>query len=438
MKRPYSFSRGGFIFEDPYAPQSASTETAFLPVFSVIPLIQHTGNKAYPIVFIGEYVKEGMLIGRGQGQGSANIHATVPGKIVRMVSWKTVDGIANEALVIRMEGSFERLGKKEPAYPWIDLPLSELHRLIVEYGIVEMDEGGKPVVDLFSDLAMEKEAITVVIRCVFDNPWFAADKALCNERLMAVVEGSLITAKSCKAQRIVYAVSYKEKLLIDNIRKTVQLLHNLLSINIPIAVVPVGNRYPQHNRRELELVLRDYEKKENALLGRLIMLCPSTASAVYDAVKFHKPILDRYVAVGGSAVRTPKVLKVRIGTRLRDVFEQCGGLIADPARIVIGSPLLGRTVLDLDEPVTKTSYAALVLLAKEIGGTVSRSCIDCGECRTVCPMGIDPEALYKQIISMPENPPSVDCHGCGCCEVVCPSRLPISTTIRAISKGAHT
>lgn len=438
MKKTYSFSRGGFVFEDPYAPQSASTETAFLPVLSVISLIQHTGNKAYPIVFIGEYVKEGMLIGRGQGQGSANIHATVPGKVVRMVSWKTVDGTVNEALVIRMEGSFERLGKKEPAYPWIDLQLSELQHLIAEYGIVEMDEGERPVVDLFDDLATEKEAVTVVIRCVFDNAWFAADKAICNERLMAVVEGSLITAKACRATSIVYAVSYKEKQLIDNIRKTVQILHNLYPVNTPIAVVAVGNRYPQHNQRELELVLRDYEKKENALLGRLFMLCPSTASAIHDAVKFHKPILDRYVAIGGSAVKTPKVLKVRIGTRLRDVFEQCGGLIADPARIVIGSPFLGRTVLDLDEPVTKTSYAVLALLAKEIGGTVSRSCIGCGECRAVCPMGIDPESLYKQIISMPENPPSVDCHGCGCCEVVCPSRLPISTTIRAISKGAHT
>ncbi|MDR2194853.1 MAG: SLBB domain-containing protein [Treponema sp.] len=438
MKKTYSFPQGGLVFEDPYAPpQGALTETAFLPVFSVIPLIQHTGNKAYPIVFIGEYVKEGMLIGRGQGQGSANIHATVPGKIVRMVSWKTVDGIANEALVIRMEGSFERLGKKEIVYQWIDLPPSELQRLIAEYGIVEMDEEGKPIADIFGDLATEKEAITVVIRCVFDNPWFAADRAICNERIMAVVEGSLITAKACGATSIIYAVSYKEKQIIDNIQKTVQILHDSESVNIPIAVVSVGNRYPQHNRRELELVLREYEKKENILLGRLFMVCPSTASAIHDAVKFHKPILDRYVAVGGSAVKTPKVLKVRIGMRLRDVFEQCGGLITDPARIVIGSPLLGRTVLDLDEPITKTSYAVLALLAKEIGGTVPRSCIDCGECRAVCPVGIDPEALYKQIICIPENPPLVDCHGCGCCEVVCPSRLPIGTTIYAVSKGAH-
>jgi electron transport complex protein RnfC len=437
MRKMYSFPRGGFIFEDRYAPHSASIETAFLPVFSVIPLIQHTGNKAYPVVFIGEYVKEGMLIGRGQGSGSANIHATVPGKVVRMASWKTIDGVANDALVIRMEGSFERLGKKEPVYPWSDLSPFELQRLIAEQGIVELDAGGRPVADILSALNEEKEAITLVIRCVFDDPWLAADRAICDERLKEIVEGGFITAKACEARRIVYAVSYTEKRLMDNIQKTVQTLQNLYSISTPLAVVPVGNRYPQHNRRELELVLREYEKKENAVLGRLFMISPSTLSAIHDAVKLHKPILDRYIAVGGSAVKTPKVFKARIGTRLRDLFEQCGGLTAPPARIVIGSPLAGRAVLDLDEPVTKTSYAALALLEKDVGHAVSRSCIDCGECRAVCPTGVDPELLYKQITSGAEHSLSVECHGCGCCEVVCPSRLPVSTTIYTAAKESH-
>jgi electron transport complex protein RnfC len=435
--KTYSFHRGGFVFEDPYAPLSTSIETAFLPVFSVIPLIQHMGNKAYPTVFIGEYIKEGMLIGRGQGPGSANIHATVPGKVVRMASWKTIDGIANDALVIRMEGSFEKLGKKETVFPWDELPPFELQRLIAEYGIVEMDEGGRPVADLLSDLAPVKEPITLVIRCVFDDPWLAADMALCNERLKAVVEGGIITAVAGKAARIVYAVSYKEKQIADNILGEVNILQHSLSSKIPVAVVPVGNRYPQHNKRELELVLRDYEKKENTPLGCLFMLGPSTLSAVHDAVKFHKPILDRYVAVGGSAVKNPKVIKARIGTRLRDIFGQCGGLIAASTRIAVGSPLSGRVVLDLDEPVTKTSYAVLAHLEKDVGGTVARNCIDCGECRAVCPVGIDPEELYKQIISKPEKFLSSECHGCGCCEVVCPSRLPISTTIRATNKEAR-
>jgi electron transport complex protein RnfC len=419
--------RGGIAFEDPFAPREF--ETAFLPVLSVIPLIQHTGNKAYPIVFIGEYVKEGMLIGRGQGAGSANVHATVPGKVVRMASWKTIDGVANEALIVRLEGSFDRLGKRETPHPWEDLPSFEIQRLVAEYGVVEMDEGGRPLADLFAELNMVTGPITLVVRCVFDDPWLAADMALCDRRLKDVVEGAFIAARACKASRIVYVVSKNENK--RALQFTAAASQQPLAQKIPSDSVVVGNKYPQRNRRELELALRAYEedtKSERNDMGRLFIVGPATIAAIFDAVKFRKPILDRYVAVGGSAVKEPKVLKVRIGTRLRDVFDQCGGFISAPERIVIGSPLSGRAILDIDEPVVKTIYAAAALKKRQVGGTVERSCIGCGECRSVCPIGLDPEELFKRCKTggaLAER----ECHGCGSCEAVCPSRLPLKTII---------
>jgi electron transport complex protein RnfC len=420
----YSMPRGGIVFEDPFAPREF--ETAFLPVFSVIPLIQHTGNKAYPIVFIGEYVKEGMLIGRGQGTGSANVHATVPGKVVRMASWKTIDGVSNEALIIRLEGSFEKLGKRKTPHSWEDLPSFEIQRIIAEYGIVEMDDGGRPLADLLAELSPVSEPITLVVRCVFDDPWLAADIVLCDRRLEDVVEGTFITARACKASRIVYVVSKNENKLAARLIAVAS--QYPLAQNIPTDLVIVGNKYPQRNRRELKLALRAYEKNERNDLGVFFIVGPATIVAVFDAVKFRKPILDRYVAVGGSAVKEPKVLKVRIGTRLRDVFDQCGGLISAPERIVIGSPLAGRAVLDIDEPIVKNSYAASALKKEQVGMTVERSCIDCGECRSVCPVGLDPEELFKRR-KTDATLIECGCHGCGCCEAVCPSRIPLKTII---------
>ncbi len=438
LKKIYSFPRGGLVFEDPHAPESSSIETAFLPVVSVVPLLQHTGIKASPTVYVGEYVKEGMIVGRAQGAGSAHIHATVPGKVVRMASWKTVDGEANEALVIRMEGSFEKLGKKETLYPWNETSVIELQRLIADFGVVEMDERGRPFAELLAVSGGAnyggariggKTLVSITVRCVFDDPWLAADKALCNERLKAVVEGSFITAKACGAASVVFAVSHKEKQLLSQIQHALTTMQSMYPDRLESFAVPVGSRYPQHNERELELVLREYEKREAVSLGKLFIVSPSTLSAVYDAVVLRKPILDRYVAVGGAAVKSPKVLKARIGTRLRDMFEQCGGFVSEPTRVAIGSPLCGRMVLDLDEPITKTSYAAVALLNREVGGTVPRSCIACGECREVCPVGLDPEELYKRIIGGANNLSASDCHGCGCCESVCPSRLPLSAAI---------
>jgi electron transport complex protein RnfC len=435
MTRVYSFPRGGISFDDPTVPSRNSSVTAFLPGLSVIPLVQHAGGRAYPIVSIGENVKEGMLVGRGQGMGSANIHATVPGKVIKMVSWKMADGKTNDALVIRMEGSFEKLGKKEDVFPWQGMLPYDLQRIISEFGVVEMEGLGRPVSDIIASLRNESEPITLVARCVFDDPWLAADYVLCNERLKAVVEGSRIIARTVRASRIIYAVSHREREL------GARFLAEAGNWEPPSYLALVGDRYPQRNRRELELVLRNYGKQEGQDLGSLFILGPATLAAVHDAIKLKKPILDRYVAVGGSAVKKPQVMKVRIGSRIGEVFSQCGGFVDKPMRIASGSPLIGRAVADLNEPVVKTSYAIFALLETQKAPNPSGCCISCGECRNVCPVGLDPEELYKRTRPSPglkEIPGqdalssrAAECHGCGCCEVVCPSRLPLSSAITA-------
>ncbi|MDR2485120.1 MAG: SLBB domain-containing protein [Treponema sp.] len=430
----YTFPRGGISFEDPTVPPKDAGVIAFLPVLSVIPLIQHPGGKASPVVAVGDQVREGMLIGRGQGPGSANIHATVPGKVVRTVSWDMAEGMSNEALVIRLGGGFEKLGKEEKVFPWEELMPFALQQLIADYGVVEMEGSGRPVAELLASAPSRstETPATLVVRCVFDDPWLAADYVLCRERLKAVAEGSMIISRSVQISRIVYAVSHQEKEL-GNL-----LLAEAGNYGVPASLVLVGSRYPQKNPRELELVLRNYEKHENLNLGSFLILGPATLAAVYDAVKLKKPVLDRYVAVGGSAVKTPQVMRARIGTRLRDLFAECGGFVREPQRIAIGSPLSGRRVADLDEPVIKTSYAVAALLEHQTGGTVRRNCIGCGDCRMVCPVELDPEALFKAITgpqtgTIPEIVAA--CHGCGCCDLVCPSRLPLSTVIQDAAQG---
>jgi electron transport complex protein RnfC len=326
-----------------------------------------------------------------------------------------------------MEGSFERLGKREEIFPWESLNSFDLQRIISEYGICEMEGEGRPVSDILSSLKASDSPLTLIVRCVFDDPWLVADYVLCKERLKAVAEGAYIMGRAGRVSRIVFAVSHGEKDLGE------ALLAETGKWSIPASLVLVGSRYPQRNRRELELVLRNYQKKEGLNLGSLMILGPATLAAVHDAVKLKKPILDRYVAVGGSAVRHPQVMKVRIGKRIGDVFAECGGFIDTPKRIAAGSPLLGREVADLNEPVTKTSYAVFAVLRGRETGT-ERSCISCGECRSVCPVGLDPEELYKQKLKHLVQEASLPlsgsgCHGCGCCEVVCPSGLPLSRVI---------
>jgi electron transport complex protein RnfC len=369
-----------------------------------------------------------MLVGRGYDRGAANIHAAVPGKVVRIVSWKMIEGHTNDALVIRLEGSFDKLGRREEIFPWQGLAAEDLQALIAEHGVVIMESSGIPAADPIASFRTLEGRRTLVVRCVFDDPWLVADYVLCKERLKAVVEGSVIAARASRSERIVYAVSHPERNLGDSF------LAEASAYDIPASVAVVGSRYPQRNHRELEAALRLYAAAQGLDLGNILFLGPATLAAIHDAVKLKRPILDRYVAVGGSAVKTPQVMKARIGTRIGDLFEECGGFRGLPKRIATGSPILGRLALDLDEPIIKTSYAVFALLQRQTGGGRSRNCIGCGECRVVCPIGLDPEALYKTagICGGAEASGSSlaqQCHGCGCCDVVCPSRLPLSAVI---------
>lgn len=438
----YTFPRGGISYEDPSVPPRSPSVVAFLPTLSVIPLIQHSGGRASPLVSVGDVVREGMLIGKGSGPGSANIHATVPGKVIRIVSWKDSSGHANEALVIRMAGAFERLGKREERYAWAGMSGYDLQKLIAENGVVEMEGSGRPVAEMISICRNSGEETSLVVRCVFDDPWLAADRALCGERLDAVVEGAFIIARATgRVGRVVFVVSSPDRELGED------MLSEAGRYEIPSSLVLAGSRYPQRNRRELELVLRDFQKREDLDLGSLFILGPATLAAVCDAVKYKRPILDRYIAVGGSAVRNPQVMLVRIGKRIGDLFVECGGFSARPRRIATGSPLAGKAVAYLDEPVTKTSYAVFAMLKAQAGIHGERDCISCGECRRVCPVGLDPEELYKGIIAQRRGISGgldsetaqgrESCHGCGCCDVVCPSALPLSTVIQGYTEAGR-
>jgi electron transport complex protein RnfC len=401
-------------------------------------------------------VEEGMLIARRQGCGSANIHSPVPGEVIQTINWSLTDNFVSSALVIKLAGKFDRLGRIEQARENADLSQFEMRQILDEAGIVEMDGEGRPVCDIFSEYDNMQSRFTLILCCVFDDPWLSADRVLCKERTVPVAQGCILTAKAAGADKICIAVSKGDEEIAEI------LLSEIKTAGFPCETAVVSTKYPQSFERELETSLRDEKSSKNKQTSSavpLLVLGPATFAAVYDAIIFGKPVLDRYVAIGGNAVENPCVLKVRIGSRIEDVFKECGGFVKQPESFVMGSPMSGRRVYTANEPILKTTnivYANSVSFGSKIAKTLAsklsidlsaknsssswinrilseKRCISCGECRRVCPASLDPEDIYKRRRNGKHSdtliPILIRCNGCGCCESVCPSYLPLCTSL---------
>lgn len=73
-----------------------------------IPLVQHLGSPAEPIVKKGQFVRLGELIAAKGGQVSANIHSSVSGKVAEIANYNNFAGKPVPTIVIDNDNNYER------------------------------------------------------------------------------------------------------------------------------------------------------------------------------------------------------------------------------------------------------------------------------------------------------------------------------------------
>ena len=410
-----SFERGGIrIRDDRETDQPLPIANAFLPNSAVVLLKQHAGAPARCIVRRGEFVREGMVIGRGEGRGSSNIHAPVPGVVRDIRRVPLAEGGETEAVVIALEGSFDRLGRRMERYVWKGMSRGDVLRTIKDRGVVDVEVPGQPLFDLLSD---RESGGLLILNGVESEPYLRTEASLIRERALEIFDGLALLAKVLAPSRTVVAV--------DESCPTEGLI-SAAGTETPPEIIRLKTRYPQDMRNQLLEAIVGAKRKSSA---SALIIRPSTAMALHEAVVLAKPMMERYVTVSGGAIKRPAVLKVRIGTPVGDLIEECGGFLGPPARIVLGGPIRGFSVHDLDAPVTKTSSAVIALSEREVGRLRRGPCIRCGRCAEVCPERLDPERLFRLITNRRYDEAQAwrlrDCTLCGSCGYICPARVPL-------------
>ena len=203
-----------------------------------------------------------------------------------------------------------------------------------------------------------------------------------------------------------------------------------------IAVDVLKVKYPQGSEKQLIESITGRRVPGFGLPFDVGVVVQNTATtkAIYDAVVLNKPLYEKVITISGKGIQRPANLRVRIGTRLRDIVDYLGGTKPDLARIVFGGPMTGFSVSTLDIPVTKTTSGVLFLSADEIDTRPHGQCIRCGWCVEACPMGLQPNeiGIYVEAGRAQDTSPFglFECFECGCCAFVCPAKRPLVQFIR--------
>ena len=395
-----------------------------IPATATLPMHQHMGAPAECLVQAGDSVREGMLIGRATGAFSANVHSSIPGKVKEVSELYLPTGIRSKAVVVEFEGEFDRSGKSSETVAWKEAAPEELLGVIRECGIVGLGGATFPTPIKFSVREGTRVEFFVVngVEC---EPFLCADHRLLLEKTQELLTGIEIVRRILSPAQVVIGIEANKPDAIEVLRSAVQ------ERQLDFRVAALKVKYPQGDEKQLLKSLTGREVPSGGLpldIGAVVSNA-GTVFAIYEAVVLHKPLIERIVTVTGPVLARPGNFKVRLGTPVGALIEECGGFTEPPGKLVAGGPMMGFALADLDQPVTKGTSGILALSRRQTRAFAETPCIGCGRCIVACPFGLSPTVLYKWIDhgEYEEALASglMDCKECGCCAYVCPARIPL-------------
>lgn len=403
---------------------TAGKELRIAPLFDkyIVPVRQSIGAPPTLTVKKGDTVKKGQRIAEPGGFVSVPLHSPVCGTVGDIVEITGVTGASEQAVEIIADGTDEWDTGLDPIPNWADTEKDVLKKRILDAGIVGMGGAAFPTHVKLSP-PPEKNIDTLIINGAECEPFLTADHRLMLTRTEEALTGIAIAAKILKVSRIFVGVE-------DNKMDAIEKM-TAATAKFKITVVPLHVKYPQGAEKQLIYALTGRQVLEGGLpmdVGCVVMNI-GTAAAVHDAVVLGHPLIERVTTVTGTPVVDPANYLVRIGTPIRKLLELCGGVKENPAKVIMGGPMMGFAQSNIDVPVAKNSSGVLLMAPEEIEQFEGNPCIRCSRCVKACPMNLLVPTLSTMIeageFAMAEQNYVMDCVECGTCAYICPAKRPL-------------
>ena len=425
-----TFKLGGVHPPENKISEDQAIEVLPIPKVANIPISQHLGVPAKPLVIKGDLVKVGQLLAKGEAFISANIHSSVSGKVLKIDNVIDTSGYRRPTIVINVDGDEweDDIDRSDELKKEITLTQKEIIDKINKLGVVGL--GGATFPSHVKLMVPDgKKAEVLIINGVECEPYLTSDHRLMMEKGEEILVGTQILKKALGVNKAMIGI---EKNKPDAIKHLTELAKNFDGIE----VYGLKVKYPQGAEKQLikALVNREVPSGKLPIEVGAVVHNAGTAFAVYEAVQKNKPLIERVVTLTGKSVKKPGNFMVRVGTPISQLIEAAGGLPEDTGKVIGGGPMMGKALTSLDVPVVKGTSGILIMKESESSREIVLNCIRCSKCVSVCPMGLEPYLLEKVVMfedyERTEQERVMDCIECGSCQYTCPANRPLLDYLR--------
>lgn len=255
------------------------------------------------------------------------------------------------------------------------------------------------ILDLFKvNLNNKKE---IVLNCIDDEPY------ILTESFYLFLEYANFLEVLDKLSDI-YGVNVSIAVKASNNFSINELMNYLgMYTNIKLEIIP--NLYLLGNNKLL-LKHLGLEEKDTEVIKA------SNFYHISNFIKKGRLKTDQLITISGNNIVNSSIIRVKIGTSLKEVFKSIKGLGNSSIFIVNG--LMSGKEIDINNLIITSDLTGILVIKKEtIEKTYKKEekCLNCGACIDICPVGINP-LLLKEKNYKGKN----KCLKCGLCSYICP------------------
>ena len=315
-----------------------ATEIMAIPETVCISMSQHIGAPCKPLVKKGDQVKVGQLIGDTDAFVSAPIHSSVSGTVKEISTIRSVTGGDDQVVIIETDGNQDVYEEIKP--PVIN-DMKDFIAAVRASGLVGLGGASFPTHIKLNPKNLE-EVDTLIVNAAECEPFITSDHRLMLENTEYIIKGAVAIMKHLGLKKGHIGVEENKPDAIEKLRKVIADMGHSGDIEVNV----LRARYPQGAERVMIYEITGKTLRAGMLPADVgvILSNVTTIAFIGQYLETGRPLTTKRVTVDGNAVAEPKNIIVPIGARIADVIAACGGYKAEPKKILMGGPMMGRAV----------------------------------------------------------------------------------------------